>query len=77
MKSQLAIELSENSVKFTTIQDGLVETIDNFVFKDKIDYQYKEQLERIFQEKKYKERDFDDYSLSDSFINRRTTLYFI
>ena len=64
MKSQLAIELSENSVKFTTIQDGLVETSDSFVFKEKIDYQYKEQLERIFQEKKYKEREFDDYSLS-------------
>ena len=64
MKNQLAIEISENAVRFATIQDGVVQSIDNYSFKDKIDYHYKEQLDQIFLEKGYKEREYDDYSLS-------------
>lgn len=64
MKTQLAIEISENAVRFAAIQDGVVQSIDNFSFKDKIDYRYKEQLDQIFLEKGYKERVYDEYSLS-------------
>jgi hypothetical protein len=64
MKTQLAIEISENGVNFAHIQDGDVLTVDEFLFKDKIDYRYKEQLEQIFQEKGYKEKEYDEYTLS-------------
>ena len=64
MKSQLAIELSENAVNFASIEDGVVISIDNFTFKDKIDYLYKEQLNHIFTEKGYREKSYDEYSLS-------------
>jgi hypothetical protein len=64
MKTQLAIEISENGVNFAHIQDGSVVSIDSFTFKDKIDYRYKEQLEQIFSEKGYKEKEYDEYSLS-------------
>jgi len=64
MKTQLAIELSENAVRFASIEDGVVQAVDNFIFKDKIDYRYKEQLDKIFSEKGYKEMVFDEYSLS-------------
>jgi hypothetical protein len=64
MKSQLAIELSENAVNFASIEDGVVISIDKFTFKDKIDYRYKEQLNQIFIEKGYSEKSYDEYSLS-------------
>lgn len=64
MKSQLAIELSENAVHFASIEDGVVQSLDKFTFKDKIDYRYKEQLDHIFAEKGYRDRDYDEYSLS-------------
>lgn len=64
MKTQLAIEISENGVNFAHIQDGDVLAVDVFLFKDKIDYRYKEQLEQIFQEKGYKEKEYDEYTLS-------------
>jgi len=41
MKTQLAIELSENAVRFASIEDGVVQAVDNFIFKDKIDYRIK------------------------------------
>ena len=50
MKSQLAIELSENSVKFTTIQDGLIETIDSFFFKEKVFIDYKALCSQFYPE---------------------------
>lgn len=64
MKSQLAIELSENAVNFASIEDGVVISIDKFTFKDKIDYLYKEQLNQIFTEKGYRDKSYDEYSLS-------------
>jgi hypothetical protein len=64
MKSQLAIELSENAVLFASLEDGIVQSVDRFTFKDKIDYRYKEQLDLIFTEKGYRERHYDEYSLS-------------
>ena len=64
MKSQLAIELSENAVNFASIQDGVVLSIDKFTFRDKIDYRYREQLNQIFTDKGYKEKNYDEYSLS-------------
>lgn len=64
MKTQLAIELSENAVQFTSLQDGIAVQVDFFSFKDRLDYRFKEQLEQIFQEKKYKEIPFDEYTVS-------------
>lgn len=64
MKSQLAIELSESAVTFASIENGVIQSVDKFHFKDKIDYRYKEQLEQIFIEKGYRERSYDEYSLS-------------
>ncbi|MBI1837387.1 MAG: DUF3822 family protein [Flavobacteriia bacterium] len=64
MKKHLAIQISENAVYFNSIHDELVTEVDCFFFKDKIDYRYKEQLEQFFLEKKYKEREYDEYSLS-------------
>jgi hypothetical protein len=64
MKTHLAIELSEYAVNFATIEDGVVKTVDSFFFKDKIDYRYKEQLDQIFIEKGYRDKNYDDYSLS-------------
>lgn len=64
MKSQLIIEISEYAVKFSHMKSGICEEVDYFTFKERIDYRYKEQLEQIFQEKKYKERSYDDYTLT-------------
>lgn len=64
MKSHLAIELSDTAVHFARIEDGVVRSVDKFLFKDKIDYRYKEQLDQFLTEKGYREIEFDDYSLS-------------
>lgn len=64
MKSHLAIELSDHAVHFARIEDGVVRSVDKFLFKDKIDYRYKEQLDQFIAEKGFREIEFDDYSLS-------------
>ena len=42
MKSQLAIEISESAVRFACLNDGEVQSVDFFEFKDKTDLGYKE-----------------------------------
>ena len=64
MKSQLAVEISEYSVNFAILEDGTLLSIDKFIFNDKIDYRYKEQLDQFFLDKKYKEKLFDDCTVS-------------
>lgn len=64
MKSQLAIEISENAVRFAILIDSEVQSVDVFYFKDKTDIRYKEQLEDIVKEKGYRDEEFDEYSLS-------------
>lgn len=64
MKSQLAIEISENAVRFARLIDSEVQSVDVFYFKDKTDIRYKEQLEDIVKEKGYRDEEFDEYSLS-------------
>jgi hypothetical protein len=64
MKSQLAIEISENAVRFARLLDTEVQSVDVFFFKDKTDVRYKEQLDDIVKEKGYRDEEFDDYSLS-------------
>jgi hypothetical protein len=64
MKSHLAIELSEHAVHFARLNDGQVQSVDKFSFKDKIDYRYKEQLDQFLIEKGLREIEFDEYSLS-------------
>ena len=64
MKSQLAIEISENAVRFARLLDTEVQSVDVFFFKDKTDVRYKEQLDDIVKDKGYRNEEFDDYSLS-------------
>jgi hypothetical protein len=64
MKTQLAIEISENAVRFAQLEEGNVVSVDFFRFKEKVDYRYKEQLEEFVKEKGYRENEYDDYSLS-------------
>jgi hypothetical protein len=63
-KLQLAIELSDIAVRIAELRDGQVESIVAVSFKDRVDYRYKEQLDLILQEKGYREKKYDDYSLS-------------
>ena len=55
MKSQLAIEISENAVRFARLLDTEVQSVDVFFFKDKTDVRYKEQLDDIVKEKGYRD----------------------
>lgn len=64
MRSQLAIEISENAVRFARLEDGEVVSVDLFNFKDKTDVRYKEQLDDIVKEKGFRDIEFDEYSLS-------------
>ena len=59
MRSQLAIEISENAVRFARLEDGQVVSVDLFNFKDKTDVRYKEQLDDIVKEKGYRDIEFD------------------
>ncbi len=64
MKTQLAVEISENAVRFARLEDGSVVGVDFLRFTDKVDYRYKEVLDEFVREKGYREQEYDDYSLS-------------
>ena len=71
MKSQLAIELSENAVHFASIEDGIVKSLDKFTFKDKIPQQKtlsKYDLLNVYEQSKIKTRN----TINDWFVNRFT-----
>ena len=55
----LVIELNDSSVQFTSLVAGTVETTNSFVFADKKDYRYKEQLDEFILESGLKNREHD------------------
>lgn len=59
----LSIEISEIAVRFSTNNHGLVSKKD-FVFTDKKDYRYKEQLDEFLIEGGLKNQDFDEQTIS-------------
>jgi hypothetical protein len=67
----LSIELSEAAVRFSVLENGIVKD-HNFVFTDKKDYRYKEQLEEFLVESGLKNQDFDETTVSWSC--KRSTL---
>ena len=67
----LSIELSEAAVRFSVVENGIVKD-HNFVFTDKKDYRYKEQLEEFLVESGLKNQDFDETTVSWSC--KRSTL---
>ena len=64
MKTQLAVEISENAVRFARLENGNVVGVDFLRFTEKVDYRYKEVLDEFVKEKGFREQDYDDYSLS-------------
>jgi hypothetical protein len=68
----LAIELSPDHVKFTSLSDGFAITEKSFSFKDKKDYRYKEQLDEFILESGLKDRDHDEHTVS--WASHRATL---
>ena len=67
----LSVELSEVAVRFTTSMNDVVNHY-AFLFKDKKDHSYKEQLEDFITECGLKNQDFDEQTISWSTI--RSTL---
>lgn len=68
----LVIELSPNSVQFTSISPEATNHIGSFEFRDKIDYRYKEQLDEFIASSGLKAIDHDEHTISWSSL--RTTL---
>jgi hypothetical protein len=60
----LVIELNESSVQFTSLVADTVETTNSFVFVDKKDYRYKEQLDEFILESGLKNREHDEHTIS-------------
>ncbi len=67
----LAIELSESAVRFSVLENGKANEY-NFVFTDKKDYRYKEQLDEHLLATGLKNQDFDETTVSWSC--KRTSL---
>lgn len=59
----LSIEISDIAVRFSTNNHGIV-TKKDFVFTDKMDYRYKEQLDEFLIESGLKNQDFDEHTIS-------------
>lgn len=71
-KTHLAIDINTSAVRFVKLAGDFVVQEKTFVFGDKQDYRYKQQLEEFWKETGWKEADFDDVSLSWS--EKQTTL---
>lgn len=59
----LSIELSDIAVRFTSMNHGAINKHE-FIFKDKKDYRYKEQLEEFLIETGLKNQEFDEQTVS-------------
>jgi hypothetical protein len=59
----LSIELSENAVRFSSIVNDTIKTY-NYIFNDRKDYRYKEQLNEFLVESGLKELEYDEYVVS-------------
>lgn len=71
-KNHLAIDINTSAVRFVKLTGGAVIQEKSFVFTDKQDYRYKQQLKDFWSQADWKESDFEDISLSWS--ERQTTL---
>lgn len=71
-KNQLAIDINTSAVRFVKLNGDFVVQEKAFMFTNKQDYRYKQQLEEFWRETEWKEADFDDISLSWS--EKETTL---
>lgn len=60
---QLAIELSENGVRFSAMEGEHVQRHE-FAFTDKKDYRYKEQLDEFLVQSGLKDKNFDEHTVS-------------
>lgn len=68
----LAIELSPDHVKFTSVSGGSIISENSFSFQDKKDYRYKEQLDEFIVQCGLKDREHDEHSIS--WASNRATL---
>lgn len=68
----LAVELSFDHVKFTSLSDGLVVAENQFLFADKKDYRYKEQLDEFIVQSGLKNQEHDEHTVS--WASQRATL---
>jgi len=68
----LVIELNDSSVQFTSLISGVIDTSYSYVFKDKKDYRFKEQLDEFILESGLKDCEHDEHSISWS--SERTAL---
>lgn len=71
-KNHLAIDINTSAVRFVKLSGDFVLQEKSFVFTDKQDYRYKQQLEDFWNQTEWKGSDFDDVSLSWS--EKQTTL---
>lgn len=71
-KTHLAIDINTSAVRFVKLTGDFIVQEKAFIFGDKQDYRYKQQLEEFWKETDWKETDFDDISLSWS--EKQTTL---
>lgn len=67
----LAIELSENGVRFSATEGERMDRHE-YTFTDKKDYRYKEQLDEFLSQSGLKDKDFDEHTVS--WCGFRTTL---
>jgi len=63
-KKLLAIEINTGAVRFVKLDGSFVVATNEFLFNDKQDYRYNQQLTEFIETLGYKEMDFDECSLS-------------
>jgi len=68
----LTIQLSDSSVRFTSLQDSSVLLEKEYSFQDKKDHRYKEQLTSFIEEAGLKNQEHDEHTISWS--STKTTL---
>lgn len=69
---QLVIELSPSTVRLTSLHAGQISAYHQFVFSEKQDFRYKEQLDGFFEESGLKSQVHDEYTVS--WNSEKTTL---
>jgi hypothetical protein len=63
-KNHLAIDINSSAVRFVKMNGDFVLQEKAFVFSDKQDYRYKQQLEEFWNQTGFQEQEFDDITLS-------------
>ncbi len=64
IKNHLTIDINKSSVRFSLLNGNILVKERSFIFSDRQDYRYKQQLDDFWKETNWKESDFDEVSLS-------------